>query len=211
MNVKVLFGVIFALSVLPFVIAAFVSDQTKRSVGAFACCVVAILALWTFGQTALGAPLWAWLHNLHHVLFALAAGWFGAALAAVGSLLHRRRRLGQLQWTHQPSQQQFSRSCLTYLRRSGWIPHGRLSRTFIDMERMDRGSKRATFVFSAHPFPMEAVRRLLSQTVWRLHGRVTVISWRDEAPGMRTIIENMGWRCVTVDQLREEEERDERL
>lgn len=211
MNVKLLFGLIMFLSMLPFIIAAFVSDQTKRSVAAFAVLALAFAALWAFGQTTLGAPVWIWLHDLHHVLLIVATCWLLAVLAAVGSMLQRRRRLGRLRWTQQPSQQQFSRGCHSYLRRAGWLPRGRLTRTFIDIERMDHGSRKATFMFSAHPFQMEAVRRLLSQSVWRLHGRTIVVSWREEAPGMRAIIEGMGWRCLSVDQLREEEEADTRV
>lgn len=211
MNVKVWFTVIMMLAVLPFLITAFVIDQTKRSIAVFACLAVGVAGLWAFGQTPYGAPSWIWLHSLHHVLLVLAACWFLAVLTAIGSRWQRRRRLGRLEWARQPSQQQFSRGCLDYLRRSGWMPQGRLSRTFIDIERMSRGSRKATFMFTAQPFPMEAVRRLLSQSVWQSHGRIVVISWRDEAPGMQTILENMGWRCLSVKRLREEEEQDKAI
>lgn len=209
MNVKLLFVVMMILSTLPFIIAAFVMDQTKRSIAAFACLLASVVALWAFGQTSYGAPVWLWLHSFHHVLIVLAAGWFLMALIAIGGLWQRRRRSRRLEWIQQPSQQQFSRSCLGYLRRHGWTPQGRLSRTFIDIERMGRGSQKATFMFTAHPFQVEAVRRLLSQTVYRPHGQTIVISWHDEAPGMQTILEKMGWRCLSVHRLREEEEQDE--
>lgn len=205
MNYKAMFLVVMVLFVLPFIITALVMEQTKRSIAVFACLLLGIVALWAFGQTSQGAPLWAWLHTLNHVLLIVAVCWFMAMLAALAALLRRRQRLRRLEWTSQPSQQQFSRSCLAYLRRAGWIPRGRLSRMFIDIERMDRGSRKATFLFSAHPFPLEAVRRLMSQTVWRPHGQIVVVTWHEQVTGMRTMIDNMGWRSVSVDRLRAEE------
>ncbi len=202
MNTKLMVVSIMVLSLLPIILICLITDLTKRSATALALLAAAGIVYERFKHTRLGSAVDAWLLSGYHLAALLLTAWSGVASFLIWQRLSRRRHTARLTWTTQPSQRAFERGCVRYLESQGWVGQGRLSRVFVDINRMQRKQERATFVLSAGPFAFDATFRLLRQERWKPSGSFVLVTWDESAPSLKDLLSKRGWLVVQAETLR---------
>lgn len=202
MSPKAIIIVGMILAVLPFIIYSFLSDLTKRQ---FVLSALFLFAIGCAASTGVGQTVFSWLERPEHSLPILF--FFGLFLIGVFSaqVVMTRRRRRQLTWGRRPSQAEFSEACCNMLTRAGWEVGQDINTAFFNIYWMKYNKERITFIFSVNSIEIGSILRALNSSRATPTKKVLIVLWEQPLDSMLTVLDQHGWRFMTLDNFKSPE------